>query len=65
MGDEKNHKQSYDNMLHFASQLILSALKEGEMVDAIHVYGLAIDYNQFQAKIFKLSIDFTKNNFIA
>ena len=31
------------------------------MVDAIHVYGLAIYYNQFQAKIFKLSIDFTKN----
>lgn len=53
-------KQLYANMLHFAAQLVVNALKDGVVIDAANVYGLAIDYSQFQAKLYNLSIDFTK-----
>ena len=44
-----------------AAQLVFSTLKDGKIVDATYVYSLAIDYKNFQARIYKLTIDFSKN----
>ena len=58
----KATKQSYAYMLHIGSQIAVKALKGGEIVDLIVVYGLAINYEKRCGWLHKLTIDFKAVN---
>ena len=54
----KATKQLYANMLHVGYQVIVKALKEGEVVDKMEVYGLAVNYERRLGWLYRLSTDF-------
>lgn len=58
----KNHgkatKQLYANMLHIGYQITVKALKEGEVVDIVVVYVLAVNYDKRIGWLHKLTVDF-------
>ena len=43
-------------MLHFEYQIIVKGSKEGEMVDMIKIYGIAVSYQKKVGLIYKLTM---------
>ena len=58
--DGKATKQLYAYMLHTGYQIIVKALKEGEIIDILEVYGLSINYEKKAGWLYRLKIDFIK-----
>jgi len=54
----KATKQLYAYMLHIGSQMTVKALKEGEIVDLVVVYGLAVCYEDKSGWLYKLTVNF-------
>ena len=52
-------KQLYANMIHIGSQMTVKALKSGEVIDLMIVYGLAVNYEKKTGNLYKLSVDFS------
>ena len=52
-------KQLYAYMMHIGYQLTVKALKEGEIIDVMVVYGLSVNYEKKVGWLFKLTINFT------
>ena len=48
-------------MMHIGSQMTVKALKEGEIVDLMIVYDLAINYENKYGWLYKLSVNFTSD----
>ena len=57
---EKAVKKLFANMLHFGYQLTVKTLKEGEIIDMIIVYGLAVSYQKKVGSIYKLMVNFNE-----
>ena len=57
--DAKATKQLYANMLHAGYQMIVKALKEGEVIDVMVVYGLLVNYEKKIRWLYKLTVNFT------
>ena len=55
---QKSSKQLHANMLHFAAQLIVQTLKEGNIIDKAVVYGLSIRYDKKCAELYRMTVDF-------
>ena len=51
-------KQLYANMLHFTAQLVVRALKEGNIVTNAVTYGLSVQYEAQLASLVRMTIDF-------
>ena len=51
-------KQLYAYMMHIGSQMTVKALKEGEIVDLMIVYGLAVNYENKSGRLYKLTVNF-------
>ena len=45
-------------MLHVGYQVIVKALKEGEVVDKMEVYGVSVNYEKRLGWLYRLSADF-------
>lgn len=58
--DKKVFKQLFANMIHFASQITVKALKEGELVDRSIVYGLSIKYKEGSCNYFRMTVDYLR-----
>ena len=56
--DNNAKKQLFANMIHIGSQLTVKALKQGEIVDIMIVYGLALNYDKRKGQLYKLKVDF-------
>ena len=54
----KATKQLCAYMLHIGSQITVKALKEGEIVDLMIVYGLAVNYEKKCGWLYKLTVNF-------
>jgi len=54
---QKTVKQLHANMTHFGLQITIKALKEGEIIDKVNVYGLAIKYEKKAGTIHRLTIN--------
>lgn len=56
--DTKAGKQLHANMMHFGAQITVKALKEGQVIDLVKVYGLAINYEKCGI-LHRLTINFS------
>ena len=54
----KATKQLYAYMMHIGYQLTVKALKEGEIIDVMVVYGLSVNYEKKVGWLFKLTVNF-------
>ena len=50
-------KQLHANMVHFAAQLVVQAVKQGDIVDCALVYGLSVRYEMHSATLFIMKMD--------
>ena len=55
----KATKQLYAYMMHTGYQLTVKALKEGEVIDVMVVYGLSVNYEKKVGWLFRLTTNFT------
>ena len=46
-------------MIHIGSQMTVKALKGGEVVDVMIVYGLAVNYEKRTGWLYRLIVDFS------
>ena len=56
--DGKVTRQVYAYMIHIGRQMTVKALKEGNVVDLMIVYGLAANYGNKSGWLYKLTVNF-------
>ena len=57
--DGKVTRQLFAYMIHIGSQMTVKALKEGNVVDLMIVYGLAANYESKSGWLYKLTVNFS------